>query len=376
MPAEKSSYVFSQKPAPVANRNKFREPILDFSRSNIMADPRVVRGNTYAALVRPDSEESELSRGTSAISQRFQARARRTRQQKQPGIVSSHYREEQIPNHEFLEELTGPITTHTAIDPDDMEQGDEDTVPFVPKPSGKDMGTWIQETDLFEFDLNVEPLLEVLIGKGMEQGVLEVLAEEDVKVLEERNLRWEQQRDSVHVEAQILLSEKQRQIQEVQRRINQASDKALNDKVEVRRWGARDAARSYLDDCRDTVLERLQVSGHFYDPVVNQINTAFMPWLLDKVSIHLTEAKQGRQSVEKVLEKAIGKLMDIQAEREAERAAARAEVERLRKEEEAERLRLEEEIRLRLEEEKKAREAALAAAMAEGNEGDEGDKEE
>ena len=147
---EKNSYVFSQQPQPVSNRQKFREPILDFSRSNIMSDPRVVRGNTYAALVRPDSEESDmssksfvsepkmdavvsllffffffffffwrgghcgmvwLSGGASAMSTRFRARRSRKRVAK---VASAQFYAENIPSHEFLEELTGPISTHTG----------------------------------------------------------------------------------------------------------------------------------------------------------------------------------------------------------------------------------------------------------------------
>lgn len=54
----------------------------------------------------------------------------------------------------------------TEPDPDEIDLEDEDTVPFVPKPSGHNKGTWIDETDLFDFEINVIPLLEVLVGKG------------------------------------------------------------------------------------------------------------------------------------------------------------------------------------------------------------------
>lgn len=376
MPAEKNSYVFSQKPVPVSDRKKFREPILDFSRSNIMADPRVVRGNTYAALVRPDSEESSDQK-QSSISKRFRARAvKKQNQQQQSHAQSGTFPQgggQRVPTHELLEVLRGPVAAHTAIDPDDMEQGDEDTVPFVPKPAGHNKETRIDESDLFDFEISVEAILEVIVGKSLEQGMIEILSEEENRVLSTKKSTWEQQRDSIHVEAQILLSEKKRQDEEYKRRIDQATDKALNDKVASRRWGARDAAKTYLDEAKDSVLERLQVAGHFYDPVVNQINTSFMPWLLDKVSTHLTDVSKHRQSVERVIERAVAALVETQIEKAKQVAAAKAAEEKRLLAEAAEKKRMEDELKKKAEEDRLAKEAALAKALA--DEADEGDQE-
>jgi len=45
---------------------------------------------------------------------------------------------------------------------------------FVAQKSGTDAETQIAPGDLFDFDFEVEPLLEVLVGKTLEQGLLEV----------------------------------------------------------------------------------------------------------------------------------------------------------------------------------------------------------
>ena len=37
--------------------------------------------------------------------------------------------------------------------------------------------------DLFDFELEVEPILEVLVGKVLEQGLMEVLQEEELAAM-------------------------------------------------------------------------------------------------------------------------------------------------------------------------------------------------
>ena len=45
---------------------------------------------------------------------------------------------------------------------------------------GVDVETQIESGDLFDFDFEVEPILEVLVGKTLEQGLMEVMEEEEL----------------------------------------------------------------------------------------------------------------------------------------------------------------------------------------------------
>jgi hypothetical protein len=55
------------------------------------------------------------------------------------------------------------------------------TKPFIPQKIGKDVGVQIEDGDLFNFDIDVQPLLSVLIGKILEQTDLELREEEEIK---------------------------------------------------------------------------------------------------------------------------------------------------------------------------------------------------
>lgn len=45
---------------------------------------------------------------------------------------------------------------------------------FIPKKSGKDRETQIWPGELFDFDSEIDPLLEVIVGKTLEQSLMEV----------------------------------------------------------------------------------------------------------------------------------------------------------------------------------------------------------
>ena len=53
---------------------------------------------------------------------------------------------------------------------------------FVRAKTGVDVVTQILPGDLFDFDLEVEPVLEVLVGKTIHVAMLELMQEEELEV--------------------------------------------------------------------------------------------------------------------------------------------------------------------------------------------------
>lgn len=78
----------------------------------------------------------------------------------------------------YLEELTdAPQETEAEAQTDAFL--DRPATPlYVPLKVGADVATQIEPGELFNFDVEVEPLLEVLVGKTMEQALQEVCEEE------------------------------------------------------------------------------------------------------------------------------------------------------------------------------------------------------
>ncbi|KAI4464971.1 flagellar radial spoke protein 3 [Holotrichia oblita] len=61
---------------------------------------------------------------------------------------------------------------------------------YVPAKTGADVSTQIYPGDLFDFDMEVQPILEVLVGKTIEQALIEVLEEEELAALREQQRRF------------------------------------------------------------------------------------------------------------------------------------------------------------------------------------------
>jgi hypothetical protein len=55
---------------------------------------------------------------------------------------------------------------------------------FVPMKTGIDMTTQLSD-EVFDFDIEVGPLLQVIVGKTMEQALLEVEGEAELRALED-----------------------------------------------------------------------------------------------------------------------------------------------------------------------------------------------
>ena len=80
---------------------------------------------------------------------------------------------------------------------------------------------------MFDFDIEVKPILEVLIGKTIEQSLLEVMEEEELANLRRQQREFEEMRNAEKVEQQRLEEQERRLREEKQRRMNQAKDITL-----------------------------------------------------------------------------------------------------------------------------------------------------
>lgn len=85
------------------------------------------------------------------------------------------------------------------------------------------METQIWDGDLFDFDTEVEPILQVIVGKTLEQSRMEVLEEEELKAMKKHQIEFERLRDAELLEAQRLEEEERRREDEIRRRKQELS---------------------------------------------------------------------------------------------------------------------------------------------------------
>ena len=72
----------------------------------------------------------------------------------------------------------------------------------------------IFQLQLFDFDVEVKPILEVLVGKTVEQALLEVMEEEELANLRSQQRAFEELRNAELVEQQRLEEQERRHREE------------------------------------------------------------------------------------------------------------------------------------------------------------------
>merc|ERR1719310_114924 len=198
-------------------------------QKNIMHDKRVVRGNTYASLVMPQQDNmAEVQKQREAQRRRLM-RANQT--QRRPGTPEAvHNRKHMdIQTDSYLEELTERDHEFEAETQTDFLLDRPPSPLFMPTKIGYDCGTQIEDGELFDFDREVEPVLEVLVGKTLEQSMMEVLEEEELASLRRHQEDFEKRRNAEMLEVQRMEAAEKRRSDEMQRRMAQAQGQREQD---------------------------------------------------------------------------------------------------------------------------------------------------
>ena len=120
---------------------------------------------------------------------------------------------------------------------------------------------------LFDFDIEVKPILEVLVGKTVEQSLLEVMEEEELANLRSQQRSFEELRNAELVEQQRLEEQERRHKEEKERRMKQQKEILRKERETSEKIAARAFAQSYLADLVPSVFGTLADNGYFYDPV-------------------------------------------------------------------------------------------------------------
>ncbi|KYN34172.1 Radial spoke head protein 3 like protein [Trachymyrmex septentrionalis] len=267
---------------------------------NIMFDRRVVRGSTCASIpTLIDGEQSIAARQAEArrrhlARKRAQMQTCRTSRSGSPPPVAGR-KHEPVQTEIFLEELIEK--------PDESEVATQ-TDYFLEKPVlpnyyvsevGQDVGTQIEPGELFDYDTEIQPILEVLVGKTIEQALIEVLEEEEISALKEQQRRFLELRMAEEAEEQRLAEEDRRRREDKEQRLKQ-HEKAMKAQQETEeRVAAAVLLTGYIAELLPAVLESLKMSGYLLDEIKADVEEGFMPWLMKEVKKEMGNMIESRE---------------------------------------------------------------------------------
>ena len=316
-------YRFAAEPRAVdARTSNYREYLEEIPPANIMYDRRVVRGNTYASMIIPASTQQEI--------ERQQARDRdRTKHLNQPKPLGSSIKElsaselpdnadnqvtvEEASREAYLEPLAEPVLnpTHTQVE---VFVDRPPTPLFIPNEEGQDEETQIEDGDLFDFDTEVDPILEVIVGKSLEHARMEVLEEFEIELMRKHHREFTQRRDAELIEVQRMEAEFLRREQEDIRRKLQARTQRELKKSAHQKYVCRITAKRFLASVRFDASKRLVDLGVFKDPEVTSLHDQLLPWVVETMQCSLVKRVAVSEILETVFKQTVRELSRQQTE--------------------------------------------------------------
>mmetsp|Transcript_113538 Transcript_113538/g.321537 ORF Transcript_113538/g.321537 Transcript_113538/m.321537 type:complete len:773 (-) Transcript_113538:43-2361(-) len=293
---------FASAPRAVGTKTKYRTPDDDIggtARNNMMHDKRVVRGNTYASLVTAQEDPAEVQKQREAQRRRLMRANQTVKRAGTPEAVPGR-KHMDIQTDTYLEELTERTVEFEAETQTDFLLDRPPSPLYMPTKIGVDVETQIEEGELFDFDIECEPVLEVLVGKTLEQSMMEVLEEEELESLRRHQEDFEKRRNAELLEVQRIEIAEQRRNDEMERRTQQQAAQKERDLTLMRKVVSRSIANAHLGSLKDRALAHLLDAGVFADSVELGVESQFMPDLLKMVSQQMRQQATDRQLFDEV----------------------------------------------------------------------------
>uniref|UniRef100_A0A182M876 Radial spoke head protein 3 n=1 Tax=Anopheles culicifacies TaxID=139723 RepID=A0A182M876_9DIPT len=195
---------------------------------NVMHDRRVVRGSNYTSTSNLQVGDGDGTQ-KEAEARRRQMLRKKYVSRNQRGVIGTPppvrgRRHETVQTEKYLEEL--------FLHPPELDAGCQTDLflhrppspPYVPAKTGCDASTEILDGELFDFDIEVQPIIEVLVSRTLEQALVEVLHEEEIAEMK-------QQQQKILALREAELAELRRLEQEEQKRQAERERRYLQDKI-------------------------------------------------------------------------------------------------------------------------------------------------
>ncbi|XP_005615752.4 radial spoke head protein 3 homolog, partial [Canis lupus familiaris] len=319
------TYTYTSRPRALpCQRRRYRDSLTQPAEEpihygNIMYDRRVIRGNTYAVQTGPlpgQPDPIEIQRQQQA-KRRALARKRAQEQlrPRTPEPVEGR-KHVDVQTEIYLEEIADRIIEVDMECQTDAFLDRPPTPLFIPAKTGKDVATQILEGELFDFDLEVKPMLEVLVGKTIEQSLLEVMEEEELANLRATQYAYEELRNVELAEVQRLEEQERRHREEKERRKQQQWEVVYKHNETSQKVAARVFAQRYLADLLPSVFGSLRDGGYFFDPIERDIEIGFLPWLMNEVDKTMEYNMVGRTVLDMLIREVVEKRLAMYEHKE------------------------------------------------------------
>ncbi|KAM3141691.1 hypothetical protein pb186bvf_006296 [Paramecium bursaria] len=184
----------------------------------------------------------------------------------------------------FLTDSAGTIQTTTIpVETQTDEFKPKPKEPdYVPKKTGIDAATQVEDYELFDFDREVTPILDVICTKTLEQACLEIEQEEEYQAMIRFKDAFDKKRQNEKQRQKEVVENELEQIRIKNGILKKHRIKDLNIQRLVQKTQAMKIASQYLKPLQNHVIQQVFQSGLYPNEFEDQLKTQFLDWLVQK----------------------------------------------------------------------------------------------
>lgn len=292
---------------------------------NIMHDKRIFRGNTH---------NMNLIQANMTAQQKDELRIKEEQERKKIEMIKFQLLQYKKQKHKPspYDLVPGPparievdlgyfLTEQGRAKPEDQDvkcQTDvflprPETPQYVPKKTGIDKITQIEDYDLFDYDREVQPILNVLLTKTVEQSLLEV--EEETELEEIRKYKQEYKKRQVDLR-DSWEEEVKREIQRIKHKNRDLKNARARREQQIKtmhKLQSLNMSKQFLSGCFKGTLTHLSQSNYWRDSFQDQLNIAYKHFMTDKAQADSQQAVIAEGFINQALNNELQKLSDTKS---------------------------------------------------------------
>ena len=256
---------------------------------NFITDPRLRRGHNFGVVYVSNTEEETNSkiRDQQRKNEQRQERFRKKKEEElkkesQEAIyMDQKYRDFGIATERVVnKEKPKPITFEVEVQVDTM--GEKEIEKYIwPEYTGIEKETEIGDTDLFNFDREVQPLVQVIVSKTIEDSRREVLEEEEREEIQKTMLKYQQYNQQDEQRIKQIEEQEQQRYQERKKNKENKIKRVQMAKIFQKKLLSRTLSKNYLSQLFNNSMNILGKRGKFRNPEVDDYFTVILPEIIE-----------------------------------------------------------------------------------------------
>lgn len=306
-----AAYSFNSEPRVVSTRSEKYAPG-DRMSMNLMYDKRVFRGHVHDIHnIRPvlsPQEQEELHLQKEKEQKQEEMMKRQLEAFKKNKTKQSPYDIRPAATGRIEVDLQYFLTDQKDIKPNESEISTQTNkilskqadLPYIPKKTGRDISTQIEDGDLFSFNTEVQPILNVLSSKILQQALLEVEEEYELSKMNEYKSEYNKKKVEEDKVWANMVQEEVERIQKKNLEVKKAMEKYVKTQKLVKKFQNLNLAKSFLSGLVPKVLDEVTEAILVADDFEKLLLKDYLPFVVDASEKFIKDKQKVRMDLKEV----------------------------------------------------------------------------